>query len=95
MPRAWYVLLRFWLRVDNVVVRLYETRVLCDFNAGHRSAAEMVRAEVRHCEGSYEEMRLAGAPADRVRPVLFPFFLRMPLALHSLHCIYHAKKCWG
>ena len=31
MPRCWFVLLRFWLRVDHVLVRLYETRYLCDF----------------------------------------------------------------
>ena len=31
MPKCWFVLLRFWLRVDRVLIRLYETRYLCDF----------------------------------------------------------------
>ncbi len=29
MPRAWLVLLRFWLRVDGCMVRLRETRLFC------------------------------------------------------------------
>lgn len=28
MPRCWYVLLRFWLRVDHVMVRLREVSTL-------------------------------------------------------------------
>ena len=31
MPGCWFVLLRFWLRVDRVLVRLYETRLLGSF----------------------------------------------------------------
>lgn len=29
MGKAWYVLLRFWLRVDSVMVRLREVRLFC------------------------------------------------------------------
>ena len=32
MPRCWYVLLRFWLRVDHVMVRLREARLFCQFD---------------------------------------------------------------
>ena len=28
MPRCWYVLLRFWLRIDRVMVRLREVRAV-------------------------------------------------------------------
>lgn len=31
MPRCWYALLRFWLRVDGVLIRLRTTRVFCAF----------------------------------------------------------------
>ena len=31
MPKCWYVLLRFFLRVDGVMVRLRETRLFCHF----------------------------------------------------------------
>ena len=29
MPKAWLLLLRFWLRVDGSMVRLRETRLFC------------------------------------------------------------------
>ena len=38
MPRCWFVLLRFWLRVDGVLVRLRETRLCCDFGQPERPA---------------------------------------------------------
>jgi len=33
MPRAWLVLLRFFLRVDGSMVRLRETRLFCRYAA--------------------------------------------------------------
>lgn len=40
MPTCWYALLRLWLRVDDVVVRLRETRLFCAFpRAGAGAAA--------------------------------------------------------
>jgi TIP41-like family len=30
MPNCWYVLLRFFLRVDRLFVRLREARLFCD-----------------------------------------------------------------
>lgn len=42
MPRCWFVLLRFWLRVDHVLVRLYETRYLCDFRCAARVVSSCV-----------------------------------------------------
>lgn len=43
MPRCWYALLRFWLRVDGVLVRLRTTRVFCAF----KDAPDVVLREVR------------------------------------------------
>ncbi|PSC73022.1 TIP41 isoform X1 [Micractinium conductrix] len=63
MPRCWYVLLRFWLRVDHVMVRLRETRVFCRFDAPPAAAARLLR-EVRHHEGTFAALRAAGAPAE-------------------------------
>lgn len=37
MPRCWYVLLRFWLRVDHVLVRLREARLFCQFDTPERA----------------------------------------------------------
>ncbi|CAI9286900.1 unnamed protein product [Lactuca saligna] len=32
MPSCWFLLLRFWLRVDGALMRLRDTRVFCTFN---------------------------------------------------------------
>jgi hypothetical protein len=65
MPECCFVLLRFWLRVDRVLVRLYETRFLADFRAG--PGQPQVTREVRCCEGTFESLHAAGAPPDGVR----------------------------
>ena len=62
MPRCWFVLLRFWLRVDGVLVRLYEARWMAEFGR-----APCVRREIRRCEGTFAELAAAGAPPARVR----------------------------
>ncbi len=36
MPGCWYVLLRFFLRVDSTLVRLRETRLFCDLRDPHK-----------------------------------------------------------
>lgn len=33
MPTGWFLLLRFWLRVDGVLMRLRDTRVYCSFGS--------------------------------------------------------------
>ena len=63
MPRCWLVLLRFWLRVDQVLVRLRETRYFCDTAA----APATVLREVKHSEGTFAELRAGGAPPEGVR----------------------------
>ena len=63
MPRCWLVLLRFWLRVDRVLVRLRETRYFCDTAA----APATVLREVKHSEGTFAELRAGGAPPEGVR----------------------------
>ena len=60
MPTCWFVLLRFWLRVDRVLVRLYETRLMGSF---HRApGAPLVSREIRQSEGAFQQLRSAGAP---------------------------------
>lgn len=62
MPKCWYVLLRFWLKVDGLLVRLRETRLFCAFS---KEAQEPhVLREVKHCEGTFQELRKAGAPPE-------------------------------
>jgi hypothetical protein len=65
MPRCWFALLRFWLRVDGVLVRLYEARLMAEL--GGRTGAPLVRRELRRCEGDFAQLAAAGAPPARVR----------------------------
>lgn len=64
MPKCWYVLLRFFLRVDKVLVRLRETRIFCPF-LDKASPGPIIR-EVKFSEGTFEELSKAGAPPDGV-----------------------------
>jgi type 2A phosphatase activator TIP41 len=62
MPRCWFVLLRFFLRVDRVMVRLRETRFFCRFDRPEERG--LVLRELKHQEGRFAELRAAGAPPD-------------------------------
>ena len=77
MPRCWLVLLRFWLRVDKVLVRLRETRYFCDTDA---SPATLLR-EVKHSEGTFAELRAGGAPPEGVRSHCTRFADAFPISL--------------
>ncbi|CAM9494466.1 unnamed protein product, partial [Hapterophycus canaliculatus] len=44
MPRCWYVLLRYWLRVDGVVMKVFDTR--CFHKFGEQS---VFRERTQHC----------------------------------------------
>lgn len=35
MPNAWFVVVRYYLRVDNVAVRLLDTRLYHEFGTDH------------------------------------------------------------
>ncbi|KAL3153289.1 hypothetical protein ABBQ38_011634 [Trebouxia sp. C0009 RCD-2024] len=62
MPRCWYVLLRFFLRVDKVLVKLRETRIFCPFS--DNTTVGPIIKEIRYSEGTFEELSAAGAPPD-------------------------------
>jgi hypothetical protein len=64
MPRCWYVLLRFFLRVDKVLVKLRETRLFCPFSTD--STVGPVIREIKYSEGTFEELSQAGVPPDGV-----------------------------
>ena len=56
MPKCWFVLLRFWLRVDNMMVRIRDVRYFSKFEWG----ARIVR-EVKYTEATYAELGAEGA----------------------------------
>lgn len=59
MPKCWLVLLRFWLRVDDTVLRIRETRYYCD-----DSDDGLVWRETKHVQGTFEELAKGGAPSS-------------------------------
>lgn len=54
MADCFYVLHRYYLRVDEVIVRVYDTRLFHSFDADH------VIREFQVKESSYAELRAAG-----------------------------------
>lgn len=62
MPKCWFVLLRFWLRVDNTLIRIREARYFCE-----KSMSDTVLREMKHVEGTYGDLAKAGAPSSNVR----------------------------
>ena len=64
MPKCWYVLLRFWLRVDGVLIRLRETRFFCDVSRRDASGAAVVVRETQLREETWAALRARGAPCE-------------------------------
>eukprot|EP00803_Ostreobium_quekettii_P001722 evm.model.scf_441EXC.15 EVM.evm.TU.scf_441EXC.15 scf_441EXC:72234-76187(-) len=62
MPKCWYVLMSFFLRVDECLVRVRETRLFCRFDCEETQG--VVFREIRHCEGSFDDLRAQGAPPE-------------------------------
>lgn len=62
MPSCWFVLMRYWLRVDKVMLRVRETRLFCDFSKPE-TAGQVLR-EVTWREGTFDELRRHGAPGE-------------------------------
>ena len=54
MNDSWYILLRSYVRVDGVMVRILDTRLFHDFQTCH------ILREFTHREGSFDELRQAG-----------------------------------
>lgn len=57
MPSCWLVLLRFWLRVDDVLVRIYDTRLFVEFGKPYVIREQQLR------EASAEELLKMGIPS--------------------------------
>ena len=54
MKDCFYVLLRFFLRVDGVTVRIYDTRIF------HAFGSDNVHREFQHRESSWDELKAIG-----------------------------------
>lgn len=60
MPGRWFALARCFVRVDGVLVRLLESRVVATFH-GESGVLDVLR-EMRHSEGEFRDLVAAGAP---------------------------------
>ncbi|XP_039828469.1 TIP41-like protein isoform X2 [Panicum virgatum] len=63
MPTGWFLLLRFWLRVDGVLMRLRDTRLHCSFGNGD-GAKPVVLRECCWREATFASLSAKGYPSD-------------------------------
>ncbi|XP_020578524.1 TIP41-like protein [Phalaenopsis equestris] len=63
MPSGWFLLLRYWLRVDRVLMRLRDTRVYCSFS-GDKDALPVLLRESCWKEATIQSLVAQGLPAD-------------------------------
>ncbi|KAJ6951075.1 TIP41-like protein [Populus alba x Populus x berolinensis] len=61
MPSCWFLLLRFWLRVDGVLMRLRDTRMHCAFSD---SANPVILRESCWREATFQALAAKGYPTD-------------------------------
>ncbi|KAK1322718.1 hypothetical protein QJS10_CPA02g00355 [Acorus calamus] len=63
MPTCWFLLLRFWLRVDGVLMRLRDTRMYCSFGDDHNARPVILR-EICWREATFNDLTARGFPSD-------------------------------
>ncbi|KAL3621103.1 TIP41-like protein [Castilleja foliolosa] len=61
MPSGWFLLLRFWLRVDGVLIRLRDTRMNCGFREG---TEPVILRESCWREATFKALSSKGYPTD-------------------------------
>ncbi|XP_057964097.1 TIP41-like protein [Malania oleifera] len=81
MPSCWFLLLRFWLRVDGVLMRLRDTRIHCAF-ADHSNP--VILRESCWREATFEGLAAKGYPSDSAAyndPSIIS--QRLPVVMHK------------
>ncbi|BFG41969.1 hypothetical protein CerSpe_282430 [Prunus speciosa] len=61
MPSCWFLLLRFWLRVDGALMRLRDTRMHCAFND---NASPTILRESCWREATFQALSAKGYPSE-------------------------------
>ncbi|PON74741.1 TIP41-like protein [Parasponia andersonii] len=61
MPSSWFLLLRFWLRVDGVLMRIRDTRMHCIFGD---NANPTILRESCWRESTFQSLSAKGYPSD-------------------------------
>ncbi|KAK3012339.1 hypothetical protein RJ639_011640 [Escallonia herrerae] len=81
MPSCWFLLLRYWLRVDGVLMRLRDTRMHCVFGC---STKPVITRESCWREATFQALSSKGYPADSAAyndPSAIS--QRLPIVLHN------------
>ncbi|KAF8406240.1 hypothetical protein HHK36_008325 [Tetracentron sinense] len=81
MPSCWFLLLRYWLRVDGVLVRLRDTRMQCAFG---NSANPSILRESCWRETTFQALSEKGYPSDSAAysdPSIIS--QRLPIIMHK------------
>ncbi|KAF6176248.1 hypothetical protein GIB67_023539 [Kingdonia uniflora] len=81
MPSCWFLLLRFWLRVDGVLMRLRDTRVHCAFE---KDENPVVLRDSCWREATFQSLAAKGLPSDSAAysdPNLIS--KRLPVVMHK------------
>ncbi|KAJ8484853.1 hypothetical protein OPV22_017338 [Ensete ventricosum] len=62
MPSCWFLLLRYWLRVDGVLMRLRDTRVYCSFASDDKVKPIIIRENCWR-EATIQSLSVQGFPS--------------------------------
>uniref|UniRef100_A0A0C9RYV1 TSA: Wollemia nobilis Ref_Wollemi_Transcript_2233_1410 transcribed RNA sequence n=1 Tax=Wollemia nobilis TaxID=56998 RepID=A0A0C9RYV1_9CONI len=63
MPTCWFLLLRFWLRVDGVLMRVRDTRIYCAFESDVKRMPVVIRECTRR-EDTFKALAARGFSSD-------------------------------
>ncbi|XP_057495168.1 TIP41-like protein [Actinidia eriantha] len=81
MPTSWFLLLRFWLRVDGVLMRLRDTRMYCVFAT---STPPIILREICWREATFQDLSAKGYSSDSAAyndPSIIS--QRLPMIMHK------------
>ncbi|OAY45506.1 TIP41-like protein [Manihot esculenta] len=90
MPSCWFLLLRFWLRVDGVLMRLRDTRMHCAFGDGTNP---VILRESCWREATFQSISAKGYPSD-LAEYSDPSIIseRLPVITHkTLKLVFHGN----
>ncbi len=82
MPSCWYILQRFFLRVDGHIIRVRDVRTLCDLT----EAKPALKREVSQMEGSFTELSAARVAHTPVSWTGYMLNLTLQICSAAIYC---------
>uniref|UniRef100_A0A7N0UGF1 TIP41-like protein n=1 Tax=Kalanchoe fedtschenkoi TaxID=63787 RepID=A0A7N0UGF1_KALFE len=90
MPSSWFLLLRFWLRVDGVLMRLRDTRMHCVFGD---SLNPIILRECCWREATFQALSAKGLPDTAVYSDPGIICQKLPVVLHRTQKLVFPGNC--